>query len=52
MSRDFSMVRTIVVKIGSNLLSDKSGIDRKRIEAVVSDIAALKAKGLQVLLVS
>lgn len=52
MSRDFSMVRTVVVKVGSNLLSDKSGVDIHRIEDVVADIAALKKKGLYVLLVS
>jgi glutamate 5-kinase len=52
MSRDFSMVRTLVVKIGSNLLSDSSGINVQRIKSVVSEIAALKERGFQVLLVS
>jgi|SRR5690554_3021372 glutamate 5-kinase len=52
MNRDFSAVRRVVVKIGSNLLSDASGIDVKRIESVVSDIAKLHNSGLQVLLVS
>lgn len=52
MNRDFSSVRRVVVKVGSNLLSDKTGIDERRIESVVSDIVNLYRRGLQVLLVS
>lgn len=52
MNRDFSSVRRIVVKIGTNLLSDRSGINSERIEQVVADIVALRQRGVQVLLVS
>jgi len=52
MSRDFSAMRRIVVKVGTNLLTNKTGIDTDRIEQVVSDIHALREKGLQVLLVT
>lgn len=50
--RDFSGVRRIVVKVGTNLLADESGIDRSRIGKLVDQIAALRKKGIQVLLVS
>ena len=46
------MVRTVVVKVGTNLLSDRSGIDSQRIERVVADIVALRERRIQVLLVS
>lgn len=52
MDRDFSAVKRIVVKVGTNLLSDHQGIDAHRIEKVVADIVALRQRGLQVLLVS
>ena len=52
MNRDLSSVRRVVVKVGTNLLSDRSGIDSARIEHVVSDIVSLRKLGLQVLLVS
>lgn len=52
MSRDFSSVRRVVIKVGSNLLSDKTGVDVQRIEHVVSGIAQLREIGIQVLLVS
>ena len=45
-------MRRIVVKVGTNLLTNKTGIDTDRIEQVVSDIHALREKGLQVLLVT
>ncbi len=50
--RDFSKARRIVVKVGTNLLSDKSGIDRNRVREIVDGIAALRNRGVQVLLVS
>ena len=50
--RDFSNVKRIVVKVGTNLLSDKSGIDKNRIKELVDQIAALRKRGVQVLLVS
>ena len=50
--RDFSAVRRIVVKVGTNLLSDKSGIDKARIRELVDQISLLRKQGIQVLLVS
>ncbi len=52
MKRDFSSVRTVVIKVGSNLLSDASGIDSQRIVQVVDGIVALRGLGMHVLLVS
>jgi glutamate 5-kinase len=52
MNRDFSAIRRVVVKIGSNLLSDGGGINVSRIEQVAADIVQLRERGLQVLLVS
>ena len=45
MDRDFSSVKRIVVKVGTNLLSDHQGIDAHRIEKVVADIVALRKRG-------
>ena len=50
--RDFSSVRRIVVKAGTNLLSSETGIDMDRVGAIVDQIAALREKGYQVILVS
>ncbi len=50
--RDFSAVKRIVVKVGTNLLSDKSGVDKGRIKCLVDQIALLRKQGIQVLLVS
>ena len=50
--RDFSGVRRIVIKAGTNILSSPSGVDSDRIEAIVSEIAKLRDMGKQVLLVS
>lgn len=50
--RDFSAVRKLVVKVGTNLLSSKDGIDEKRIESFVRQIFRIKERGVQVLLVS
>lgn len=50
--RDFSNVKRVVVKVGTNLLSAKDGIDKMRIKIIVDEIAALKDKGYQVILVS
>jgi len=52
MRGDIAHSKRIVVKIGTNLLSDRSGIDSKRIEELVLDIVNLQKKGVQVLLVS
>ena len=50
--RDFSSVRRIVIKAGTNILSSPSGVDNDRIEEIVSEIARLRDAGKQVLLVS
>lgn len=52
MSRDLSNVKRIVVKVGTNLLSTPDGIDEKKIKDIVYQIAELKRKGYQVILVS
>ncbi|NCD05919.1 MAG: glutamate 5-kinase [Spirochaetia bacterium] len=52
MSRDFSNLKTIVVKVGTNLLSSKTTIDEKRIENIVEQISQLREKGYQVVLVT
>ncbi|MFA5570269.1 MAG: glutamate 5-kinase [Sphaerochaetaceae bacterium] len=52
MRRGIHNVRRIVVKVGTNLLSSADGIDRLRIDAIVEDIAALREKGVDLILVS
>ncbi len=50
--RDFSKVKKVVVKVGTNLLTDESGINEERIRTICCDLAALKNMGYQVMLVS
>ena len=50
--RDFSKVRRIVVKVGTNLLSSGEGIDVGRVSDICSQIAELRNLGYQVILVS
>lgn len=50
--RDFSKVRRVVIKAGTNLLSSQTGIDENRIKNIVEQISALKDEGYQVILVS
>ncbi len=52
MKREFGNVKRIVVKVGTNLLSTKEGIDEGCIDSIAQQIATLMAKGYQVLLVS
>ena len=52
MNRNFDNVHTVVVKVGTNLLTCRSGIDEKKIDEIVQQIAMLKKRGLQVLLVT
>lgn len=52
MSRDFSNVKRIVIKVGTNLLSSQTKIDENRIRVIVNQIAELKRCGYQVVLVS
>jgi len=47
------MPKRVVIKIGSNILSDeKEGLDTRRISAVAADVADLKGLGYDVVLVS
>lgn len=50
--RDFSFVKRIVVKVGTNMLSSNGGIDKERIGKIASQISRLKDMGKEVLLVS
>lgn len=50
--RDLSYVQRVVIKVGTNLLSGKTGIDETCIDTIVDQIAQLREKGYQVLLVS
>ena len=52
MKRELSNVKRIVVKVGTNLLSTKEGIDEGCIDSIAQQIATLMEKGYQVLLVS
>ena len=47
-----SRVRRVVIKIGSSILSGPSGLDRQRITDLVGEIAALRQRPYQVVLVS
>ncbi len=50
--RDFSGAKRIVVKIGTNLLSSRDGVNKEFLTRVSADITALRTKGYQVILVS
>ena len=50
--RDFSAVRRIVIKVGTNLLSSGHGIDAARIRTICAQISELKNMGYQVILVT
>ena len=51
--RSLSRVKRVVIKIGSALLVDRgSGIRKDWLDAICDDIAALKARGMDVLVVS
>lgn len=52
MSRDFSSIHRVVLKVGTNLLSSSDGIDEKCIDNICNQIAILRKRGYQVLLVS
>ncbi len=52
MARNFSAVKRIVIKAGTNILSSESGVNMDRIRDIVDQIAAVREKGYQVLLVS
>ncbi len=48
----FSSVKRIVVKIGSGVISDESGLDLAILEAIGADISALIERGYEVVVVS
>ncbi len=50
--RDFSRVKRIVIKVGTNLLSSEDGIDINRIKTICRQMAQLKNLGYQVILVT
>jgi glutamate 5-kinase len=50
--RDFSKVRRIVVKIGTNTLSKDGGVDSAYVRRIAGQIALLLKEGRQVLIVS
>lgn len=50
--RGMADVRRVVVKVGTNLLTCANGIDNGRIDVIVDQIALLKKRGCQILLVS
>ncbi len=50
---NFSGMKRLVVKIGSNILADeKEGLNTKRISTIAADIAELKSDGYEVVIVS
>ena len=49
--RALSNIKTIVVKVGTNLLSSKTGIDNDRIRDIADQVARLRAQGYNVILV-
>ena len=44
MGRDFSHVKRIVIKAGTNILSSKDGINMERVRSIVDQIAAATQK--------
>ena len=50
--RDFSAMKRVVIKVGTNLITRDNGIDEARIVDICRQIASLREKGYQVILVS
>ena len=50
--RDFSGLRRVVIKIGTNLLTRDSGFNIEYVSDISQQIALLRKKGIQVLLVT
>lgn len=50
--RNFSQAKRVVVKIGTNLLADEEGVDEAFLSKIAEELAALRSRGLQVILVS
>ena len=52
MHRDIELVKRVIIKIGTNLLSRESGIHKDFLKDIAKQVFALRDMGLQVLLVS
>lgn len=50
--RDFAKVKRVVIKVGTNLLTNPEGINKERIHDIVNQIARIREMGHQVILVS
>ncbi len=50
--RDFSKIKRVVIKVGTNLLSSSDGINKERVRDIANEIATLHNLGYQVILVS
>jgi glutamate 5-kinase len=50
--RDLAQARRLVVKIGSALLVDRGAPHRARVRSLAQDLAMLRAKGVEIILVS
>lgn len=50
--RDLGKIKTVVVKVGTNLLSSKTGIDKERICDIANQVSRLRDLGYYVLIVS
>jgi glutamate 5-kinase len=51
-TRDFSDCRRVVIKIGTNLLTDENGNDPRFLGSVAGQIAQLRGMGMQVIIVT
>jgi glutamate 5-kinase len=51
-SRDFSFTKRMVIKIGTNLLSGDEGIDYSYVKDIASQVARVKKRGIQPLIVT
>ena len=50
--RSLGNIKTIVIKVGTNLLSSRTGIDKERIRDIADQVARLRKDGYNVILVS
>jgi glutamate 5-kinase len=47
-----TFIKRVVIKVGSNVISDNEGLDLPMLESISRDICALQARGYEVVLVS
>lgn len=50
--RDLGRIKTVVVKVGTNLLSSKNGVNKEHIQDIADQVSKLRSLDYQVLLVS